>query len=65
MSDKYAAELRKDQWDLITLGLAHIRSMTTGAESQYGVDRLGRVFLRRCIDEIIRDIESQVPEDES
>lgn len=57
----FTAELRKDQWDLITLGLAHIRSMTLGGESAYGVDKLGRTFLRRCIDETVGDIQSQVP----
>jgi hypothetical protein len=62
--DIYAAELRTDQWDLIVLALQHIRAMTTGSESSYGVDKLGRLFLRRRCDETVKDIQSQVPANE-
>lgn len=59
---KYPAELRMDQWELIVLAMRHIRSMTLGAESQYGVDKLGRTFLHRRVNEITDDIVSQLPE---
>lgn len=61
-TEKCSASLRRDQWDLIVLAMNHIRSMTLGAYSQYGIDRLGRTFLRRRVDEVTNDIQAQVPE---
>lgn len=61
MGTNYSVELREDQWDLIVNCLEHVRSMTTGSDSAYAVDRVARKFLRRCVDETVADIRAAVP----
>lgn len=58
----YTVVLRHDQWDLIVLAMEHIRGMTMAGESAYGIDKLGRIFLRRHCNEIIAAIQSNYPE---
>jgi hypothetical protein len=59
----YVVELRDDQWELIVLAMRHIRGMAhSNPESQYSVDRLGRLFLVRRVTEIERDITAIVGE---
>lgn len=55
-------DLRQDQWDLIVLSLQHVRAMTTESGIVHPVDKVGRIFLRRCIDETVTDIRVSVPE---
>lgn len=62
MGGNYSVELRQDQWDLIVHCLEHVRVMTTLADSPYAVDRVGRKFLKRCVDETVTDIRAAVPE---
>ena len=62
--EKFSADLRLDQWDLIVLALDHVRLMTESGASQYAVDQLSRKFLRRRIDEVVNSIQGQVPEEE-
>lgn len=63
MGNNYTVELRHDQWDMILMCLDHVRAMSLAAESAYAVDRVGRKFLRRSIDETVADIRANVPEE--
>ena len=58
----YTVELRQDQWDLIVYCLSHVRDMTCSGSSAYAVDAVCRKFLRRCVDETIKEIRADVPE---
>jgi hypothetical protein len=60
--DSFTVELRADQWDLIVLALEHVRWLTTGGDSAYTIDKLGRTFLRRRCVETMNDIQGSVPE---